>query len=340
VRGAVLLLACALASGFHPAPARADEASATAARMGRGINILGYDGIWDGGTDAPFRLAHFRTIRDAGFSHVRINLHAFKYMDGDHRVSPFVLERLDRVIEAAVAAGLVPVLDEHDFTDCQRDPDLCRTKLTAFWAQIARRYAGRHPSLVFEILNEPGGSMTARHWNATLNAVLSLIRESNPTRTVVVAALNRDDGDTVEALALPEHDRNLIVTVHYYKPMHFTHQGASWSAEFGSIRDVHWGSAAERAALAADFARIAAWSARARRPIYLGEFGVYEGADARSRAAYLAFVAREAERHGWPWAVWQFSHDFAIFDTGRDRWNRDLLDALVPPAPAEPRAGP
>ena len=65
----------------------------------------------------------------------------------------------------------------------------------------------------------------------------------------------------------------------------------------------------------------------------LRSFGyrVIEAADARSRVAYLSFVTRQAERHGWPWAVWQFSHDFAIFDMDGGRWNRDLLDALVPP---------
>ena len=326
------LLALAVAAAvIGCTPARAEEAFATAARMGRGINILGFDGIWDGGTDAPFKRAYFRLIRNAGFSHVRINLHAFKYMDENHVVSPFVLGRLDWVIEEVVAAGLVPVLDQHNFTECQRDPDLCRVKLTAFWEQVAVRYAGRQPSLVFEILNEPGGNMSTAQWNGLANSILRLIRATNPGRTVIVAALNLDDVNTVEELELPEDDRNIIVTIHYYKPMRFTHQGAVWNEEFGKKRGVKWGSAADRAALAADLDRVASWAARVRRPIYLGEFGVYEAADARSRVAYLSFVTRQAERHGWPWAVWQFSHDFAIFDMDGGRWNRDLLDALVPP---------
>lgn len=41
--------------------------------LGRGINILGYDGIWEGYQNAPFRLKNLSAIRKAGFSHVRIN---------------------------------------------------------------------------------------------------------------------------------------------------------------------------------------------------------------------------------------------------------------------------
>ena len=58
-----LLMALALAGPALAAPD--DPAFATAARMGRGVNVLGYDGIWDGGTDAPFRLAEFAQIKAA-----------------------------------------------------------------------------------------------------------------------------------------------------------------------------------------------------------------------------------------------------------------------------------
>ncbi|MGY3370784.1 hypothetical protein ACVWZL_007909 [Bradyrhizobium sp. GM2.4] len=43
-----------------------------APKLGRGINILGYDGVWEGGRNAPFRLDNLTAIRRAGFSHVRI----------------------------------------------------------------------------------------------------------------------------------------------------------------------------------------------------------------------------------------------------------------------------
>ena len=32
----------------------------------------------------------------------------------------------------------------------------------------------------------------------------------------------------LKSLQLPEDDQNLIITVHYYLPFEFTHQGAEW----------------------------------------------------------------------------------------------------------------
>ena len=129
------------------------------ARLGREINILGYDRIWEGGQNAPFRLDNLTAIKKAGFAHVRINFFGFKFMGRGNVLDEIVLRRLDAVIEEILARKLVPIVDEHDTHLCQRDVSKCGEKLRAFWRQIAERYAGRYPGLVFEVLNEPGGEM-------------------------------------------------------------------------------------------------------------------------------------------------------------------------------------
>ena len=173
--------------------------------------------------------------------------------------------------------------------------------------------------------------MTSAEWNTLLGDCLAIIRETNPRRRVVAAILNTDEMP-VDELALPADDRNLIVTFHYYAPLQFTHQGAPWSRLFSRIGPLSWGTAEDEAKAAADFDKVRAWSERERRPIYVGEFGVYERAPAESRAKYLSFVARRAESFGWAWAYWQFDHDFAAFDGARQRWNRDILRAIIPSA--------
>ena len=301
------------------------------AALGRGINILGYDGIWEGYQNAPFRLDNLTAIRKAGFSHVRINFFGFKFMDSRNILDEAVLRRLDVVIEQVLARGLIPILDEHDTGLCQRDVPACAEKLKAFWRQVAPRYAGKYPALVFEILNEPGGNMTSAEWNSLLGESLVIIRAANPERKVVVAVLNTEEAP-IDQLALPADDRNLIVTFHYYAPLRFTHQGAPWSPKFSKIGPLNWGTAEDEAKVTADFEKIRRWSERERRPIYLGEFGVYERAPSDSRARYLSFVARSAESHGWAWAYWQFDHDFAAFDGARQMWKQDILRAIIPAA--------
>ncbi|MBW7969640.1 cellulase family glycosylhydrolase [Bradyrhizobium sp. BR 10289] len=324
--GAVLLLT----SGLAPAHGAEQGAASDVPKLGRGINILGYDGIWEGGQNAPFRLDNLTTIKRAGFSHVRINFFGFKFMGAGNVLDEIVLRRLDAVIEEVLARDLTPVLDEHDTHVCQSDVSGCGEKLRTFWRQIAERYAGKYPKLVFEVLNEPGGQMTLADWNTLLNECLGIIRRTNPERPVIAAVLNTDD-IAVDALALPADDRRLIVTFHYYAPIKFTHQGAPWSRTFSKIGPLGWGGPDDEARAAADFAKMKLWAEKEKRPIYLGEFGVYERAPSDSRARYLSFVARSADRLGWSWAYWQFDHDFAAFDSARQAWKPDILRALIPP---------
>ena len=49
------------------------------------------------------------------------------------------------------------------------------------------------------------------------------------------------------------------------------------------------------------------------------------------RAAYIDAVTREAERHGFGWAYWQFDSDFIVWDMARDTWVEPIKRALIPP---------
>jgi endoglucanase len=275
-------------------------------------------------------MSYLKRIHDAGFDHVRINFFAFKFMNDAGVVDEAVLRRLDHVIEQVAHNGLIPVLDEHDYGACQSRPLECAEKLKSFWKQISDRYAGKFPTLIFELLNEPGGGMTAAAWNALAGELLKTIREKNPDRLIIVAAINSEDLTRIEHPTLPENDRNLILTFHYYAPFAFTHQGAPWSADLTKLKDVKWGSRADRERMTEDFDRISEWSKRENRPIYLGEFGVLEYAPLPDRLRYIRRIVREAERRGWSWAYWQFDHDFAAFDTTSESWVRPVLNALIP----------
>ncbi|WP_224096360.1 glycoside hydrolase family 5 protein [Pseudoxanthomonas sp. X-1] len=311
-----------------PAPrARADEAFA---QLGRGVNILGYDPMWNDPAQARFRPPLYRTIRDGGFRTVRVNLQAFAHMDADNRLDPAWLRTLDAVVAQATAAGLNVILDEHDFHPCAADAAVCRARLLAFWSQVAPRYRQAPSSVLFEILNEPNGQMTSEAWNALLRDALGIIRRDNPTRTVVIGPASSNAYTALDRLSLPDDDPHLLVTVHYYNPFRFTHQGASWAP--ADIRDhtgVRWGSAADRAKLYHEFDRIAAWAQAHHRPVLLGEFGTYEQAPADDRLAWTVAVVNAAEKRHFAWAYWEFEGSFGAYDIDRGQWNAPLHHALV-----------
>jgi endoglucanase len=302
-------------------------------RLGRGVNIIGYDALWKSRDKARFHEKHFRMVAEAGFHHVRVNLHPWRdgKIDAENRLASDWLETLDWVVEQARQNKLLAILDLHEFQEMGRAPEGNRQRFVATWKQLAERYRQAPNEVLFEILNEPNGKLTPDLWNRYLRDAVETIRSTSPHRAVVVGPAFWNSVDFLDKLDLPAEDRHLIATVHYYKPMSFTHQGASWAGQKDKV-GIRWGTAEERAAVARDFDKVQAWGKKHERPIYLGEFGAYDKGDMASRVSYTSFVAREAERRGWSWGYWQFDGDFIVFDMKTQQWVEPILRALIPVA--------
>ena len=296
----------------------------------RGVNVLGYDPYWKDVTKRRFQWRHFAEIRRAGFDHVRLVLQAFSHMDAQDRLDPVWLAKLDDAVREAQKAGLGVIVDEHDFNACSQDLDLCRTRLSAFWQQVAPRFAQAPRNVAFELLNEPHDKLNGEPWNILFAQVLGIVRQTNPTRIVVVGPTHWNSLKDLPLLQLPT-DPNLLVTFHYYEPFHFTHQGAGWVEETKNLHGITWGSDTDRAALRADFDTVAAWSAANHRPILLGEFGAYDksGTPMDLRVAYTNAIRCEAEGHRFGWDYWQFDSDFVAWDMKANGWVKPIKDALI-----------
>jgi endoglucanase len=327
--------------GLHVGADSVPDVFAQNQRLGRGVNILGYDPIWRAREDARFQARHFRLLSEAGFDSVRINLHAFRHTNrGQDWILPESwFATVDWALTNALAHGLAVILDLHEFNAMAEDPAGRRDQFLATWRQLATHYQSAPDGVFFEILNEPSRALTPALWNQYLREALAIIRESNPNRTVIVGPPFWNSIGHLQDLELPANDRQLIVTVHYYAPMEFTHQGAPWSTHKDKS-NIHWsGTTEELKAVRQDFAKAAEWSRTNQRPIFLGEFGAYDKAPMESRVRYTDAVARTAESFGWSWAYWQFDSDFILYDIDRDAWVRPILNALVPATDHQLRSG-
>ncbi|MGC9034594.1 MAG: glycoside hydrolase family 5 protein [Verrucomicrobiia bacterium] len=300
-------------------------------RIGRGVNIIGYDPIWRSMDQARFKEKHFMLLKEAGFQSVRINLHPYRYMDtaNGFALRQSWLNTLDWAVSNALANGLQVILDLHEYNTMAQDPEGNKDRFISFWKQISTKYKDASNSVVFEILNEPNKGLTPALWNKYFREALAVIRATNPERNVIIGPAFWNSVDHLKELDLPQEDRHIIVTVHYYKPMQFTHQGAAW-AGYRDKTGVSWGTEAEMKAVRDDFNRVAQWAKENNRPIFLGEFGAYDKAPMESRVKYTDFVARTAESFGWSWAYWQFDSDFILWDMKADKWVEPILKALIP----------
>lgn len=300
--------------------------------LGRGVNVIGYDPLWRDRDRARFKVEFFKMIRDAGFGHVRINLHPFR--DGragpDDKINPRWLDTLDWAVRGALDAKLMVVLDFHEFTEMAKDPQGKKARYMAAWRQIAERQRDAPSQVLFELLNEPNGQLTPELWNQLLREALAVVRKTNSTRTVIVGPGSWNNIGQLDKLDLPDEERNLVVTVHYYQPFDFTHQGAPWAGKKDKV-GIPWnGAEQERLEVERDFDKAQAWAKKHHRPLYLGEFGAYDRAAMDSRVRWTSFVARQAEKRGWSWAYWQFDGDFILYDVSNNHWVEPIRDALVP----------
>jgi endoglucanase len=297
----------------------------------RGISFGGAfdDDRQDGGR--WLREAHFEAVAAAGFDTVRLPVKwsAHQRADRPYRVDAAFVERVERAVEAALGRGLAVVLDVHHFDALSARRHAGDEEwLLALWDEVARRFSNAGPGLSFELLNEPHGAMDAERWNRLLADAHAVVRAVSPERGAIVGPVRWNTVDALAGLRLPD-DGRLAVTVHYYSPFRFTHQGAGWVKGAGDWLGTRWGTPAERARVRKDLERAAAWAHARGVPLFLGEFGTTSAVPMADRAAWTALVRTEAERLGIAWCYWDFATEFGAYDLGRGAWHEPLRAALL-----------
>jgi endoglucanase len=296
------------------------------------VNIIGWDALWQERARGNFKDVHFKLIREAGFNHVRVNLHPLRdgKPDANGKLRDEFFQTVDWAIDQALSNKLMVILDYHDDLAISPDPEGKKKDFMASWTAIAERYQDRPSEVLFEILNEPAAKFTHESWDAYWHEALTIIRKTNPNRTVIIGPASWNNFKQLDKLKLPENDHNIIATFHYYDPFPFTHQGTPWTGQVDKT-GVSWtGSEKEKQTVIDDFVQVQAWSKQNHRPLYMGEFGTYEKGDLASRVRWTEFVARQAEKMDWSWGYWQFADNFMVFDMKSQQWVAPIRDALIP----------
>jgi endoglucanase len=126
-------------------------------RLGRGVNIIGYDKIWTDASKARMTEKHFKLIKKAGFQNVRIVIMPFKFAmkDANFTIDPKLYVTLDWAIKQALKNKLMAIVDFHEHGAMQKDPIGLKPKFLSMWKQIADHCKGYSNDVLFEIANEP-----------------------------------------------------------------------------------------------------------------------------------------------------------------------------------------
>ncbi|QBN20440.1 cellulase family glycosylhydrolase [Flavobacterium nackdongense] len=359
--------------------------NAMVAKMGRGINLgnvlsAPIEGNWA----PPVQESYFDNIALVGFKTVRIPIRfdsyttpfssvTYKDANGnyignvsDYTVSTAYLNRIEQVVDWALAKGLIPIIDvhgDHWFWESYRatiggqpNPDYktgadrlaAEDRFRAIWTAISTRFQNKSENLLFEIMNEAYFSMNEAEVDNTNTYILNIIRATNPTRNVIVngGKKNSYESPLQMGVSYPNNnnylynDKYLIATFHYYLPRAFT---ASADA---TNNDNDWGTVQDKLDVDAHFNLVKNWSQTVGVPVFLGEFGADNeggfnystgqygangGPDPASRAEFHRYLAQKAIDLGFSFAVWDAGDESGktIYKVTNKDWVVDVRNAVL-----------
>ncbi len=307
-------------------------------KLGRGINFGNKlespkGQLWGPGLEAW----NFTRAKEGGFDSVRLPIrwHEYAANTSPYTIEAEFLDRVDWAINQTLANHLAVVINMHHYNPLFAEPQAEKAKFLALWQQIAERFQDvPNDRVVFEILNEPNGNLTAELWNTFLLEAYTVIRQSNPHRYIMIGSAEWGGLAAMNKLELPNDDR-LIFTVHYYEPFEFTHQGAEWVNGADAWCGTRWlATEQEQQFIRGRLDEVANWAKQHNNiHVFVGEFGTYKKcALPEDQARWADFVARESEQRGFSWAYWEFNAGFGCYGATESMgWNY-LHQALIPEA--------
>lgn len=303
--------------------------------LGRGINMGNmFEAPNETEWGNPFKDDYFERIAQLGFNHVRIPIRwdvaARASQTEPYTINPVFLARIKYVIDKAITSKLYVVINMHHHEELFANPEKTKPRFLSQWEQIATFFKDYDQKLLFEVMNEPNTNLTPDLWNIYFADALKSIRKTNPARAVLMGTANYGGLSGVPNLKIPD-DKNIILTVHYYNPFNFTHQGAEWIGTDAQnwLGTVWEDLAMERNQVISEFDYLNTLAKQKNIPVHVGEFGAYSKADIESRARWTTFLARWFEEQGFSWAYWEFSAGFGIYNPATQQYNTKLVDALL-----------
>lgn len=303
-------------------------------KLGRGVNMGNmFEAPAEDAWGNPFRDDYFQRIAALGFDHVRIpitwDIPSRALQTPPFTLEPGFLQRIQQVTDNARSAGLMVIINMHHHDQLFEAPDESKARFLSQWSQISGHFKDYDANLLFEVLNEPHANLTPEKWNLFFKEALEVIRENNPTRTVLLGIAEYGGLGGLPKLEIPQDD-HLILSIHYYEPFAFTHQGAEWVANSTPWLGTQWENTdREQEQVKKQFQYARNFAREHDIPIHIGEFGAYHKADTKSRLLWTSFLARWFEEQGFSWAYWEFSAGFGFFDPKTNRYNEELVNALL-----------
>lgn len=296
-----------------------------------------YETLWGQPVTTPEMLI---AMKDAGFDSVRIPVawtNAIDYESGDYTIKKAYMDRVEKIVNDALDAGMYVVINEHwdgswwgmfgSATSGTREKAM--ELYVSMWTQIADRFQHYPDKLIFESGNEELGSrlndvdvskdsgvLTEDETYETTNKInqtfVDTIRGSggnNSERFLLIAGYNTNIKATLDSrFQMPKDSiaNRLLVSVHYYDPWTYA----------GSEEPATWGSESEYKSQNEVLAMMTKFTDQGIGVI-IGEFGALptkEGTIKENTTEYTKNILDNSDLYGYVPMLWDTSSFFVRKD--------------------------
>jgi endoglucanase len=184
----------------------------------------------------------FARVRAMGMNAVRFYFH-YATLEDDHAPGAFKSagwQWLDRNVAWARRHGVYLILNLHVPPGGYQsngggaalwERAALQDRLVALWRAIAERYADETIIAGYDILNEPCVPKARAEWRELAGRIARAIRTVDRRHIIIVERVNAVAGqwkndDDMNFVTID--DPNVVYTFHFYDPLTYTHQFASW----------------------------------------------------------------------------------------------------------------
>lgn len=302
-------------------------------KVQKGINVEGAL-LWSNATELPdhwiYKESTYKGIKEKGFDHIRIPCNFGDNTvkdDPEHTITPEYFECLDKAVNYALSAGLIAVIDFHGGKpDLNKDFVNAKPIFINYWEQVAKRYKNYPNTLMFELINEP--TFDFNSLNELQMETVAKIRETNPTRVIALAATPYNGDYGMWNTEFPKDDPNVMISIHSYDPMGFTHQGADWSEPVDNT--VVNFREDDKPAVLSDIENCEYYAQRTGRKVWISEWGTYlRIAPKDDVTEYVKYFTEKCKEKGISYCYWEYGNGFGAFNVGDGTWKDFVADYLV-----------
>ncbi|MGB3849651.1 MAG: glycoside hydrolase family 5 protein [Tunicatimonas sp.] len=280
-------------------------------------------------------------LAELGFDHLRIPVDEEQLFDEDGRVEREAMDLLHDAIGWCQNHNLRVVVDlhilrSHHFNHTEKPlwtESAAQERFFGLWRSLSAELQ-QYPTaqVAYELMNEPVAD-DPDDWNRLVARAVAVIREKEPTRTIVIGSNRWQSADTFDELEIPANDRHILLSFHFYEPFLLTHYRASWTDIGDYAGPVHYPGHLVRPEELAQMpdsvaqrmqSRVKEFSpqklaqmmekplrvARAHNlPLYCGEWGAMATAPEADRLRWYQDMVELFEKHDIAYANWNYRSD-------------------------------